>query len=246
MLFATGDFHRFSVVPGGRTSTMSRLSEDNLLRCGINPSEIPEGSVLLAAGDLGWCFCGGESDSNVLDFVQERCAQLGVVILAVDGNHDWHEGYASFPECEFCSGRARRLRPNVYFAIRGEGYVIEGKMVATLGGARSIDRNLRTEGADWWPTEVPNLEEEERFRNTLFERFGGKVDVIVTHTCPATIAYAAGFTILEPDPTMDILQDVFKDSRLEYGTWICGHWHLDRYLESYKTQFLLDDVVRIG
>src|SRR5580704_14524363 len=80
-------------------------------------------------------------------------------------------------------GRAQ-VTERIFHLPRGHRWRWHGRDWLALGGAVSLDRAGRTEGASWWPEEEITL----RQAGSVIE--AGPADVMVTHECPAGIVHA--------------------------------------------------------
>jgi hypothetical protein len=138
-------------------------------------------SVLLHAGDFGlW---PGPSGKRYLSRVEAACAEHGVAVLVVPGNHeDWGrlEQLWASPKRRTPDGRTRPvyLSEHVAFLPRPWRWEMGGRTFVALGGAASLDRHRRTEGRSWWPAEVTTPEQ---VADTVE---GGAGDVLITHEAP--------------------------------------------------------------
>lgn len=113
-------------------------------------------------------------------------------------------------------------RSNIKVLPRGSRSIIGGLVVGALGGAASADRELRTEGLDWWPDEEPTVEQAERLIA------GGPVDLLVTHDAPTGVDVVPKFDLLaeikeRADQTRHLLAYVARE--LQPPLLVCGHWH---------------------
>ena len=199
---------------------------------------LSEDDILVLLGDVG--------ANYFLDFrdlsMKEELNALGPEMLCIHGNHEarpwhmlgcttkeWHGGIVYYEE-EF---------PHVLYAKDGEIYRLEGKACMAIGGAYSVDRQIRlARGWHWFPDEQPSDEikayvEEQLRRHT--------VDVIFSHTCPADFrpveCFLPGLDQSRVDTsTEDWLDQIEK--RTGYETWYCGHWHINKI--DQKIHFLLD------
>jgi predicted phosphodiesterase len=108
----------------------------------------------------------------------------GVLVTAIDGNHDFHPGLLAnyVPD----SDGVASIRPGVVqWATRGAVWEWGGVRFGALGGAHSIDSHLRTEGENWWSTEAITDEDVD----ALIRRADGRaVDVLLSHDCPAGVS----------------------------------------------------------
>ena len=108
--------------------------------------------------------------------------------------------------------------------MRGQVYTIDKKTFWTFGGAGSIDRMYRIEGKTWWAREQGSYCEQMEGLENL-ERYGNKVDYILTHTCPDSLIESM-FNLKrqeEDSPTGKYLEHVSKIA--DYKRWFFGHWH---------------------
>lgn len=129
--------------------------------------------VVIHTGDLG-----AFPDSGFISAINDEAERLGIQILFVDGNHENHEWLNNQPIDE---DGVRRLFTRVWHLPRGFRWSWDGVSFLALGGAMSVDRDLRTEGVDWWPEET--ISDLDILRSTQ----GGEVDVMVTHDCPLNV-----------------------------------------------------------
>jgi hypothetical protein len=138
--------------------------------------------IILHLGDFGiWPGRGGQ---DYLARVDAALAAAEAELWFVDGNHE-----------DF--GQLARLRPGpdgphdrepvtdrIWHLPRGHRWHWHGREWLALGGAVSLDRAVRTRGADWWP-------EEEITRSQAAAVIdAGPCDVMVTHECPAGVEHA--------------------------------------------------------
>lgn len=116
-----------------------------------------------------------------LDEVARLCAQRGVWLAFIDGNHDFHPGFRDrYPAIE---NGMRPLRDGVVTWLdRGSVWEWCGVRFGALGGAISIDQAHRRPRVSWWDSEaITDVEVD-----TLIERSGPDgVDVLLTHDGPA-------------------------------------------------------------
>ena len=133
--------------------------------------ELTRDDVVIVAGDFGYVWDGGNTDTYWLKWLENR----PWTTCFVDGNHENHGLLAAVPEREWCGGRVHEVRPHVLHLMRGQVFDIDGISVFTMGGASSHDRAWRTEGKSWWPEELPSDAEREEARANLDSR-GWNVD----------------------------------------------------------------------
>lgn len=142
--------------------------------------------------------------------------------------------------------------PNILYAPRGHVWTEQGINMGSLGGAGSIDRNLRTVNKSWWPEE----EITEQDSTTMIENFKNSglnnIDIMITHDAPAGLHRPTSFTSrpvwITPEVehycyTQRVILRNTVDS-IKPSNLIHGHWHYyvndmiegaDENLNEYKT-----------
>lgn len=95
-----------------------------------------------------------------------------VTVDFVDGNH---EGYNILDPS--ADGPVEFV-PGLVYHPRGTTWEFGGRTFGAFGGAVSTDQQWRTEGKNWWATEVASVRD---YRRALHM---GRVDVLVSHDVP--------------------------------------------------------------
>lgn len=141
-------------------------------------------TTIYQLGDFG--LFPGPSGRKYLDKVAKACNESGVRLVVVPGNHDDYnriatmhldtEGWLKFPN---------PLYDNIFFAPRGHTWIESDYRFAALGGAGSVDRNLRVEGKSWWPGEEITQEDCNTLVKNVADRGWDRLDVLLTHEAPA-------------------------------------------------------------
>lgn len=139
-------------------------------------------------------------------------------VLWIDGNHDDHWSIRDRETDE--------LAPNVFYMPRGSTYTLpDGRNILFMGGAKSIDKHIRTEGIDWFREETIS----ERDFSNLPHPFEKKIDIVVSHTCPTEIM--RGIRHIDTrkgiEPSNIALTEIWD--KFNPSLWYFGHWHC--YLE---------------
>jgi len=196
--------------------------------------------VIVVLGDAGFNYYGNDRGDR---HRKRRLNDTGVTIFCLHGNHErrpeslpyyheieWHDGIV-FIEDDF---------PNLLFSKDGEVFDFDGRQAVAIGGAYSVDKYYRLRrGIDWFEDEQPSEETKERVESKLTE-IGWKIDIVLTHTCPAkyipTEAFLPGIDQSTVDRSTENWLDDIED-RLTYDHWLCGHWHIDKKTE--KLHFLM-------
>lgn len=201
MIYITGDTH----------GEQNRFNENNM------PGEFSwtKDDYLIVCGDFGYIGSGW----MFLDELEKR----PYTICFCDGNHENFDRLYQYPEEIWNGGRIHRVRKNIIHLMRGQVYDIDGKTIFAMGGAYSIDKELRIEGRSWWPQELPTDEEYKEASKNL-DACGKKVDYIVSHTAPSEIIRRMGSEPRAEDAELTgFLEWVMYE--VEFKKWFFGHWH---------------------
>lgn len=124
-------------------------------------------------GDFGiW---PGESGENYLDHLNKTAAFFDIEIWVTPGNH---EDYSQINEVPVGEDGLQWIRSNIALVPRGHRWEHDDRTFVSLGGAPSIDFEMRTEGIDWWRDEMITLEEAEKVAAN------GHADIMLAHDAP--------------------------------------------------------------
>lgn len=175
-----------------------------------------EPRTVLQCGDFGW-WPALECRRPVLYGQQSAWKLRGVkpgesTVLWCDGNHEDHWDLRDKGEAHY---------PRVTWMPRGSTFGLpDGRTVMFIGGADSIDKQVRTLGVDWFPEEV--------IRDADVDRclaYRGRVDIIISHTCPVEfdVKSAHGSEGKHSDPSRKALSVILE--RFKPDLWFFGHWH---------------------
>jgi len=135
----------------------------------------------------------------------------GIPVLWCDGNHEDHWALRDLKDNE--------IAENVFYMRRGSTYELEdGRTIMFMGGAFSIDWDMRILGRDWFPEEVIT-------QTDLMDLPDTKVDIFITHTCPLELVpvmvdYYVG---KDREPSNEALSELWKIYKP--SLWFFGHWH---------------------
>ena len=211
-----------------------------------------QGDYLIILGDFGFPFLisdveeyerSGGTAGKYSRYMQWFSKQP-YTVLFVDGNHENHDWWSRQEVTEMYGGRVQvhPHAPNVVHLMRGEIYTIEGKKFFAFGGAYSIDKQWRIEGTSWWREEEASLDEIKNALDNL-EREGNRVDHILTHTMPMGLIDGMVQNGMRAFPcrTAEFLDTVLE--RVEYGSWYCGHFHVDTDLEEKRLHILYNRIL---
>jgi len=165
--------------------------------------------VACQLGDLR--FGMGPHHQDYLAALESVCAEFELQLLCITGNHeDWAllDRLWADPRWQHDDGALKPIdvSDHVTMLPRGHRWEMGGRSFVALGGAPSVNRDLLTEGIDWWPSEAI---QEEHVEATVA---GGHAEVMLTHDSPG------------PPYCTDAVADVIRsnpwgwpDSILEYA-----------------------------
>lgn len=220
MIYITGDTH----------GELERFSESGF----PEESKLTSADIVIVCGDFGFVFSANEKEKQKLDALEKK----PYTICFVDGNHENFNALSSLNTEMWNGGKVHRVRKNIIHLMRGQVFSIEGKTFMTMGGAYSIDRNVRKKDVSYWDEETPNDEEyKEALKNIGMHQ--NKVDYVLTHTAPRSVIWQIDEY---PDPH-DLRLTSFLETlknELIYKHWYCGHWHLDVDVEDTFTILWFD------
>lgn len=214
MIYITGDTHR----------DFARVFDF------CRENETTTDDILIILGDAGINYFLDDSDREL----KEELSTLELTLFCVHGNHeerpflidgyeerDWRGGIVYYEE-DF---------PNLLFAKDGEIYDFDGIKTVVIGGAYSLDKYTRIfhGGGPWYESEQPS-EEIKAYVERQLEKARWRVDRVLTHVAPKryepTWTFILGLDQSRVDKSTEEWLDSIED-RLDYGSWYCGHYHVD-------------------
>jgi len=231
MIFLTGDTH-------GSTDIHKLSSDRWLIGKTLNKSD-----YLIVLGDFGLIWNNDKTDEYWKGWLTSK----PWTTLFIDGNHDNHELLSLLPTKQKFGNEVGVVTESIFYLKRGRVYYINNNSFFCMGGAKSIDKNLRTEHISWWKEEIPSFEEFERGLESLSKN---KIDYILTHTAPEKAArellIQSSFSIAmakseKLDCVTKYLQQI-KDT-IPFKHWYCGHWHDNKIIDNIH--FLYEDIISL-
>lgn len=140
----------------------------------LDRAQMQDISVIIQLGDFG--IYNTEYSMKYLKQLNQSLKKRGQVLYFVDGNHEDFDYLYSLP---IQSDGTRRVRSNIYHLPRGFRFTWLDVSFVALGGAHSVDRQVRRPHKSWWPQERVTPEE---LQATID---GGIGDVLLMHDSPA-------------------------------------------------------------
>jgi hypothetical protein len=185
--------------------------------------------LIICCGDFGYWprYFGPNGIAHPKDGIKNG----NIKILFCDGNHEDHEALRLLEDTE--------IAPNVFYMPRGSTYKLQdGRTILFMGGANSIDKDMRTLGVDYFREEtisyadLQNLPDED-------------IDIVVSHTCPDELTEdmikRSYYGFSDNDPSRKALSYLLKKYNPSF--WYFGHWHfyVDGVLLNGTKFFCLSD-----
>ena len=205
--------------------------------------EMKDTDILIIAGDAGYVW-----DDDYIYKVETLSQLFPGTVAFIDGNHENHDILDAMDVVTWHGGKAHIVGERVMHLMRGEIYSICGCNIFTFGGARSNDKDRRTEGESWWRQEEPDREEMEYGRRQLMENIDD-IDYVITHESPLfardhiSRSKEVDDDYLFPEVLEEWYELVSKGERFQ--RWYFGHMHEDRVITP-KLRGVHNDILRIG
>lgn len=223
MILLTGDTH-------GSFERVEKLCD----RLGTRKSDI-----FIILGDAGINYSGGWRDWAVKELLQS----LPVTFFCIHGNHEARpETVPGYRQREWHGGivYVEPQYPNILFAKDGEIYDLNGKKAIAIGGAYSVDKDVRLlRGWNWWPDEQPSAETKAYVEQQLAAQ-NWQVDVVLSHTVPIRYEPKEAFLPDLDQSSVDKSTELWLgeiESRLDYKKWYAGHYHIDKKVDRLEILF---------
>jgi len=152
-------------------------------------SEFPDAKII-QLGDFGF------NDDYAECLTMVNASRLKVLA----GNHDDYTSLCEYPHNLGDFG----LVPDEFL----EGTAVEGKKIAFIRGAQSIDRHLRKAGISWWPNEQLTDDIISMFRSWWINT---KPDILLSHCSTAQGLFEIIPNPIEISITEKVLTSAFAD-----------------------------------
>lgn len=217
----------------------------------------PEVTAVIILGDFGINFWLNNREKLSKEWIEEK----GYYIYAVRGNHECRpqniEGIKLIWDDEVGGNvYVEPQYPHIRYFMDYGIYNINGYSCLVIGGAYSVDKEYRlargnfTEETNiptksgWFPDEQLNAKERINCELMLMDS-PGYFDFVLTHTCPISFQPRDKFLSFvdqsKVDNSMEIWLEERVAKRIAYGTWLAGHYHIDR-IEAPFFEFYYNDI----
>jgi predicted phosphodiesterase len=143
-----------------------------ILQMAVDEAIERKASAIIQVGDFGLF------PNNEQYFYQ--VAQTDIPIYFIDGNHDDCTRWQNYDAVGKVFGNA-----NLHYVPRGTVLELDGRTIAFMGGAASIDKNWRLKDGHHWDMneEVTQYDVDRLLKNAV----GKNIDMFITHCPPQTM-----------------------------------------------------------
>lgn len=195
--------------------------------------------TLIILGDAGINYHEDSYDNLVKKYLSE----LPITIFSIQGNHEQRpSNIPTYKEIEWHGAKVYRedAYRNLLFAKDGEIYTLNNKKVLVIGGAYSIDKEIRlARGYKWFKDEQPSDQIKQQTEENL-NKANWEVDTVLTHTAPLkyepTEVFLKGVDQSKVDKTTEKWLDTIED-KLSYKHWYLGHYHTEKKIDKIRIMF---------
>ena len=215
-------------------------------------------TLVIVAGDCGFGFEKPDAYNNIFRRIEKRLVQNNCWIAMVRGNHDDPAYFEVQADGNTLIHHARWQTVPDYTVIQACG-----RMVLCVGGAVSVDRQIRMREMErhlgkryYWPNETVRYDAEalEAIRDA-----GLKVDTVVTHTAPSMCEFQSkqgletwaqcDATLLDDcnaeRAAMDDIIVHLKQDKHPLERWYYGHFHNSWHSEIDGVWFKMLDIMEL-
>lgn len=223
MIYLTGDTH-------GRFDRIEQF---------CNRMNTSKDDILIILGDAGINFHENRNDMYLKQYIKK----LPITLFCIHGNHEKRPfSIETYKEINFHKGIVyiEDEYPNILFAKDGEIYDFNGLRTIVIGGAYSVDKNIRLlRGYPWFEDEQPSADIKQYVEQQLDDN-DWTIDIVLSHTTPLkyepTEMFLFGIDQKEVDKSTEEWLDSIED-KLNYNKWYCGHYHTEKKIDKLQIMF---------
>ena len=194
---------------------------------------------MIILGDAGINYYGGWRDNDL----KRRLAALPLTLFSIHGNHEQRPGKIASYHTALWNGSEVYVEdefPNLLFAADGSFFSFDGVQTFVMGGAYSVDKDIRlARNWGWWPDEQPD-DEARQWAEQQLEANGWRTDIVLTHTTPLRYEPVEVFMSCVDQSRVDKSTEEWLDTieqRLAYKRWYCGHYHTEKTIDRMTFMF---------
>ena len=194
---------------------------------------------MIILGDAGINYYGGWRDQDL----KRRLAALPLTLFSIPGNHEQRPGKIASYHTALWNGGEVYVEdefPNLLFAADGSYFSLDGVQTFVMGGAYSVDKDIRlARNWGWWPDEQPD-DEARQWAEQQLEKHGWHTDIVLTHTTPLRYEPVEVFMSCVDQCRVGKSTEEWLDTieqRLAYKRWYCGHYHTEKTIDRITFMF---------
>lgn len=146
-----------------------------------------------------------------------------VPVYFIDGNHEQHNLLLDLQDIT-------EVHDNCFYVPRGSTMELDGRNIAFMGGASSVDKQWQLNNGIWSSGENIRDVDIDRMKNAL--KNSKSIDLFVTHVPPQSVIQHNfnpmnllyfGLPTSWQDPNADIIEDLWN--QMGNPQLVCGHMH---------------------
>ena len=181
------------------------------------------------SGGIGICLPFESYDKSIYEEARNIAdGNYEIPVWFLDGNHEFFEPKSQYGLSNF-KEPINEIAPNLFYIPRGYTHRIGRLNVLFMGGAVSVDKDLRTKGVDWFPEE--SITDEQLDRALSFE---GMVHIVLSHDAPLRVNLGLKM-IPSTFPNRERLDILLKKTMPK--CWMFGHFHVSERTSIDGTDF---------
>ena len=197
--------------------------------------ELSKEDTIILLGDHGINYYLNYRDIETKNYIRKH---IKPTLFCIRGNHDANpQKVLTCNEKMFFGNKVlfEEGYENILYALNGYDYDINGIRSFVIGGAASVDKELRLlRGWSWFEDEVPTkeeLDEIENYYDFLSSNPETSIENILCHTCPFDAVpidmFIGSVDQSKVDNTMEHFLQKISDKK-KHKKIYCGHYHTDR------------------
>lgn len=226
MIYITGDIHQL-------TDTVKLVTHRF-----TEQSTMTKDDYLIILGDTGFTW-----RTQDLNYCLKYFNSKNFTTLFIDGNHEDFSRLNNLPIEEWNGGKVHKVTDSIIHLMRGQVFEIEGFKIFTMGGAYSVDKDLRKPRISWWEEELPNKAEMDEGLINL-KKYNNKVDYILTHDAPDKyLNFSWNRESFKDDRAFKEYLDEI-DNTIEFKHWYFGHHHEDIEID-FKHTVVFNKIIKL-
>lgn len=160
---------------------------------------------IIQLGDFGY-YPGHQYGLDFIEALNEFCAEIGVTLCFIEGNHDDHDALARLDRDDLGRGV---VASHIRHLPRGHTILDDNTIVLSMGGAVSVNKDMLEPFESWWPTEAPSRSE---------------IDTAIADVTSLTDTYPRSTIVLAHE--RPVFGTPIETGRfIRHDIWVHGHHH---------------------